>query len=215
MAERGALWGWRRGPGTKAYPQAGLSKSGSGPKANANSADESHSPQPMPGSLGTPAGPTLSGLMAPSAHEGMGHGAAAFKEGHLSDSLLDQGQARGQNAKGHLHTKEALLCCRPWGTTEQEVGKSPPSQLLFAAHGSAQGIFTPQGWPHMAFWVLARHPFFSLLPQQPWSFSQRTSHCPSASEPAPCRQDQHRFCSSGSLPPPSPQYRAWNTTGAQ
>lgn len=73
----------------------------------------------------------------------------------------------------------------------------------------------PQGWPHMALWVLARHPFFSLLPQQPWSFSLRTSHGPSAREQAPCSQDQHRFCSSGSLPPPSPQYRAWHTTGAQ
>lgn len=99
----------------------------------------------MPGSPGTPAGPTLSGLMAPSVHAGMGHGAATFKAGHLSDSLLDQGQARGQNAKGHLHTKEALLCCRPWGTTEQEVGKSPPLQLLFTAQDSAQGTFTPTG----------------------------------------------------------------------
>ena len=59
--------------------------------------------------------------------------------------------------------------------------------------------------PH-AFWVPARHPFFSLLPKQSWSFSLRTPHLPRANEQAPGRQDQHWFCSSGSLPRPSPQY---------
>lgn len=52
--------------------------------------------------------PSSLASVAPSVNEGCG--AAIFKEGHLSDSSLCQGQARGQKAGGYLPTKEAPLC---------------------------------------------------------------------------------------------------------
>lgn len=52
--------------------------------------------------------PSSLASVAPSVNEGCG--AAIFKEGHLSDSSLCQGQARGQKAEGYLPTKEAPLC---------------------------------------------------------------------------------------------------------